>query len=521
MEIVASDTDEYVLIVRDVHVQMPAYDGQLTDDIVRHTLPCDDCIIINKTALIEHGYDILNSEHPEAIHHPIELDEVFMQAFQNSEHEPSLPGNDIPPDLTKLIDDLRTFRRNFDRLGDYFTITPMIDFYTIQPTGDQVLTLVKQLPKTMSVLDIMQVIHIDIPGIIEHVLHQEPPANRHRVFMAGGQHAREWLSQKCLFIFIRELVMQIQNSLLTNEPLVFAHQMVFDLIPIVNILGHHKSIKQIPRGLIIGGKFGNHMGHFNNRMQRKPGLLKADLNRNWKSLWGDETEKGCSHEPIKQDYCGEFAESAIEVRAIEQFLTKSPEKYVFGMDWHSYSGVWLRFPSFSLDKLAHDAIRQTYDPESLTSDHWCLLSMRTDLDMRTRELAFMKWWHSSNRAQLQDQVFQGLHHHAPTYPANGEKLKYKAVGVLSDRLYAGHGMLGCGVEIGQKYSNFASDSAGGFRELAEFGGEMLKFFTDRRTCDLFTQWKLLTTNYQAPHLDAMEMWQAPIAKQFSGGGMTR
>jgi murein tripeptide amidase MpaA len=144
-----------------------------------------------------------------------------------------------------------------------------------------------------------------------------------KIFIQGGQHAREWISHTTVAYIAQQLVDQYneENRLVRD----LMDNMLFIIVPVVNVDGYVYTWEtdRLWR---------------KNRRKNADGSYGVDLNRNWDVDWGGE---GSSRVPSSNTYIGESPFSEPETRAVaDLFFEYSPIDGA--IDYHSYSQYVLR-----------------------------------------------------------------------------------------------------------------------------------------------------------------------------------
>jgi murein tripeptide amidase MpaA len=168
-----------------------------------------------------------------------------------------------------------------------------------------------------------------------------------KVFVSGGQHAREWVAPATTLYVLTQLLV-----LYDTDPTVKAlvDSTTFDFIPLVN-----------PDGYFFTWTTTSNRLWRKNRRPNAGGSYGVDLNRNWNDHWGGE---GSSGTPTSDTYRGTEPFSEPESTAVSKYvLAHGP--YLGAIDYHSYSQLILRPygwttalpPNDAQAKLVGDTIR--------------------------------------------------------------------------------------------------------------------------------------------------------------------
>jgi len=162
-------------------------------------------------------------------------------------------------------------------------------------------------------------------------------AHPHKIWINGGQHAREWASPAAVMTMVRDLAAHFAAAERDDSDLGESDQQLaqafrgteFHIAPVLNPDGYEHS-------------------HTTDRLWRKnratngDGTMGVDLNRNWPNHWG----KGESGSSGDQDYPGPSAASEPEVKAVMAYQKKELPDADAGIDYHSYGSLILRSPGW-------------------------------------------------------------------------------------------------------------------------------------------------------------------------------
>ncbi len=150
----------------------------------------------------------------------------------------------------------------------------------------------------------------------------EAPSSRPAAFFMGNHHAREHLSA--------EVALGLASYLLAHkaDPEVRGYLDTLDIYiaPMTN-----------PDGVEYDIASGRYRWHRKNTRVNPDKTIGVDLNRNYDSLW---CKAGASHSPGADTYCGPYAFSEPESRAIRDFVLARPNLKTL-MSYHSYSSLVL------------------------------------------------------------------------------------------------------------------------------------------------------------------------------------
>jgi murein tripeptide amidase MpaA len=168
-----------------------------------------------------------------------------------------------------------------------------------------------------------------------------------KIFVSGGQHAREWIAPATTVYIITQLITQYSTNSAVKALL---DATTFHFIPMVNPDGYvytwggtSQRLWRKNRRLVTGTTYG------------------VDLNRNWNDHWGGE---GSSGTPSSDTYRGTAPFSEPESTAVSNYVTAN-RPFAGAIDYHSYSQLILRPygwttalpPNDAQAKLVGDTIR--------------------------------------------------------------------------------------------------------------------------------------------------------------------
>ena len=334
---------------------------------------------------------------------------------------------------------------------------------------------------------------------------------------SSGQHAREWLSQKCFFSVVRSVLLELNNVMLAPHTAdaaatcPYKHH-VFTLVPLTGVFGFLQS--KMEGGARHDTNSCNHgprdptraAGNFPHRLQRKPDAVACDLNRNLPVLHAHPA--GCDSNAGSDVYAGPFALSSVEMEAYTQ-LAKLPRiRPDFAMDFHSYGNIFLSFPSFGLQKLTYSMLQRVGHDADLAAIAARGPPARGAQDYDA-ELAYMTLWHAGARRDMKSSIFASMEAHISGYvnDVGSAELGYQTTGALSDWYDAGLGAMGGGVEIGDKNVLFACDSAHGFCHQLSFPTQFTCFLRDAATLQQIRAWKARNADTSDPLHALFRRWQ--------------
>nr|XP_023661569.1 carboxypeptidase B-like [Paramormyrops kingsleyae] len=223
-----------------------------------------------------------------------------------------------------LIDDLQAA---IDAQVDNGRISTKAYSYEKYNSWDTIQSWMDQTVSANSNLVSRMIIGTTYEGQPMHVLKlgKQSGSSKPAIFMDCGIHAREWISPAFCQWFVKEAVSTYgTNSQMTR----LLDQMDVYVLPVFNIDGYRFTWS-------------------NNRMWRKtrsknPGstCIGTDPNRNFNAGW---CTVGASKNPCSDTYCGCKPESAVEVKAVADFLRKNKSIIKSYLTIHSYSQLLL-FP---------------------------------------------------------------------------------------------------------------------------------------------------------------------------------
>nr|AAI70398.1 Hypothetical protein LOC100126651 [Xenopus laevis]AAI70404.1 Hypothetical protein LOC100126651 [Xenopus laevis] len=180
------------------------------------------------------------------------------------------------------------------------------------------------------------------------------------VWMDCGMHAREWIGPAFCQWFVKEAI----NSYNTDPAMKKILNLLYIYVmPVFNVDGYDFSWHS--------DRFWRKTRSKNTRHQ----CYGVDANRNWKVHWSDE---GASLNPCDNTYCGPFAESEPEVKAVAQFLYKQRKHVRAYMSFHAYAQMLLypysyqygTIPNFScVESAAHNAVLAIHSAYGITYKH--------------------------------------------------------------------------------------------------------------------------------------------------------
>uniref|UniRef100_A0A3Q3A2H8 Carboxypeptidase A6 n=1 Tax=Kryptolebias marmoratus TaxID=37003 RepID=A0A3Q3A2H8_KRYMA len=161
-----------------------------------------------------------------------------------------------------------------------------------------------------------------------HLLDIKSDFNIHRpqkkaVWMDCGVHAREWIGPAFCQWFVKEAISSYKYDSVTTRLL---NQLSFYIMPVFNVDGYHFSWNS------------DRFWRKTRSKHHKSQCRGVDANRNWKVKWCDE---GASSHPCDDTYCGPFAESEPEVKAVARFLRRHRKRVKAYISIHAYAQMLL------------------------------------------------------------------------------------------------------------------------------------------------------------------------------------
>eukprot|EP01113_Clastostelium_recurvatum_P000001 TRINITY_DN0_c0_g1_i1.p1 TRINITY_DN0_c0_g1~~TRINITY_DN0_c0_g1_i1.p1 ORF type:complete len:445 (-),score=152.65 TRINITY_DN0_c0_g1_i1:68-1372(-) len=152
--------------------------------------------------------------------------------------------------------------------------------------------------------------------------------NKKKVFVQGGQHAREWVGPATVVFLIESLVANYsKNDQFGRDAKELMDTTEFYVVPLLNVDGYLFSWSS------------NRLWRKNRRLVSGTSTYGVDLNRNWDGAnW---CNLGASKTPSSDTYCGPNAFSEPETQASTRWF-KANGPYAGSIDYHSYSQLMLR-----------------------------------------------------------------------------------------------------------------------------------------------------------------------------------
>lgn len=144
-----------------------------------------------------------------------------------------------------------------------------------------------------------------------------------KIWLNGGQHAREWISPATVMFIIDSLLRGFGND---NEITNLLKTTEFIIVPLVNPDGYEYTWTN------------ERLWRKNRRVNGGTSYRGVDLNRNWGNHWGGS---GSSSSPSSDTYRGTAPFSEPETKSVSDYILTFPN-IVGGIDIHSYSQLVLR-----------------------------------------------------------------------------------------------------------------------------------------------------------------------------------
>lgn len=220
----------------------------------------------------------------------------------------------IISDVEKLIQEERETLNNR---------APDADFFTAYHTYDEIVAYLKNITTTFSTIATYvpsigkSIEGRDIPAV---VIKSGNPAKK--VWLSGGQHAREWVAPSTTLFLLSQLLNGYGKNANATAML---NKASFVIVPLVN-----------PDGYVF--TWSTNRLWRKNRRHNADGTYGVDLNRNWDDHW---CASGASKIPADDTYCGPSAFSEPESKATAAYITANLP-FSAAIDLHSYSQLILR-----------------------------------------------------------------------------------------------------------------------------------------------------------------------------------
>ncbi|OGR44624.1 MAG: hypothetical protein A2X35_04770 [Elusimicrobia bacterium GWA2_61_42] len=148
------------------------------------------------------------------------------------------------------------------------------------------------------------------------------PSARPAAFFMGNHHGREHLSNEVALGLAAHLLARKDEPEIRN----YLDTLDIYIAPMTN-----------PDGAEYDIQTGKYRWHRKNTRINSDKTIGVDLNRNYDSLW---CQAGASHSPSADTYCGPYAFSEPETRAVKEFIEARPNLKTL-MSYHSYSSLLL------------------------------------------------------------------------------------------------------------------------------------------------------------------------------------
>jgi hypothetical protein len=259
----------------------------------------------------------------------------------NVTHLKGLLEMEVPYDV--LIHDLQEHLDEGQRdleLSRSETTDMFADFFTAYHTFDEIQAYLTNLTSSYPTISKY------VPSIGTTIQGRHIPAvtitgtatgPKKRIFVSGGQHAREWIAPATTLYVLTQLITLYQSDSAVRA-LMDSTQFYF--VPLVNVDGYIYTWTGSSTRLWR-----------KNRRANAGGSYGVDLNRNWADHWGTV---GTSHTPTSDTYCGTSAFSEPESKAVADYaLANRP--IVGAIDYHSYSQLILRPYGWTTSLPSNDA----------------------------------------------------------------------------------------------------------------------------------------------------------------------
>jgi len=149
-------------------------------------------------------------------------------------------------------------------------------------------------------------------------------AGEKKVWINGGQHAREWISIATVMYIYHQLV-----SLYGINPIItrYIDEIEFIIVPVVNPDGYDFT-------------WTNNRLWRKNRRHNSGTIYGVDLNRNWNNHWGGP---GSSADPNSDTYRGTSPFSEPETKGVSDYILRvaANSQLLVAIDYHAYSQLCL------------------------------------------------------------------------------------------------------------------------------------------------------------------------------------
>jgi len=148
-------------------------------------------------------------------------------------------------------------------------------------------------------------------------------SSQKKVWIDCGIHAREWVSPATCVYIINKLVTDYTNGVAVARDLLSYFE--FHILPNVNPDGYEYSHTT------------TRLWRKNRRPNTGSSCVGTDLNRNYGFKW---LTGGSSTDPCSDTYAGPTADSELETKALESYISKYPGQWASFLTIHSYGKWW-------------------------------------------------------------------------------------------------------------------------------------------------------------------------------------
>ncbi|XP_064611669.1 carboxypeptidase B-like [Liolophura sinensis] len=150
-------------------------------------------------------------------------------------------------------------------------------------------------------------------------------------FLTGGMHAREWISSATVVYMAGQLIEQYGVN---PDITAVVDAMDWYVLPVLNADGY-----------IYSWTSDRLWRKTRSRHSGSEKCVGVDANRNWDWKW---CQRGASHNPCSDTYCGPGVLSEPEVRGVANFIQAVPGRFQAYVDVHAFSQLWLTPWSYSI-----------------------------------------------------------------------------------------------------------------------------------------------------------------------------
>lgn len=220
----------------------------------------------------------------------------------------------IIPDVEKTIQEERNTFNNR---------APTADFFAAYHTYDEIVAYLKNITTVFSKISTY------VPSIGKSIEGRDIPAviiksgaSTKKVWLSGGQHAREWVAPSTVLYLLDTL---LNGYGVDANITAIVDKTSFVIVPVVNPDGYSFT-------------FTSTRLWRKNRRHNADGTYGVDLNRNWDDHW---CIAGASKTPSSDTYCGTSAFSEPESKLTAAYITANAP-FSAAIDFHSYSQLILR-----------------------------------------------------------------------------------------------------------------------------------------------------------------------------------